>query len=221
MRYLGLALYAEGRTDYYFLQPLLERLCMDLCLREASGPVEVTAVLGLDHPPAIEQAPRDVRIREAARSALGQWSLLFVHADGAGDPVRARAQQIDPALGALHTAFGTAGCGVAVVPVRETEAWTLVDGDALRQVFGTTLDDDALGLPQPAHCAETVTDPKKCLDLAFAATSPTGARRRRGVSDYLGALGEEIRLDRLRLLDSFLALEDELRRALRGLNLLR
>jgi hypothetical protein len=94
MRYLGLALYAEGRTDYYFLQPLLERLCVDICLREASESIEVTAVLGLDHPPASEQESREVRIREAARSALGQWSVLFVHADGAGDPVRARGEQI-------------------------------------------------------------------------------------------------------------------------------
>ena len=221
MRYLGLALYAEGPTDYYFLRPLLERLCVDICLREASGLVEVAAVLGLDHPPAREQDARDVRIREAARSALGQWSVLFVHADGAGDPARARAQQTTPALEALHADFGAYGRGVAVVPIRETEAWALVDGEALRQVFGTSLDDRALDLPQPVHRAEAVTDPKQCLAMAFAATGPTGARRRRGVSDYLGALGEQISLDRLRLLESFLALELELKGALRGLNFLR
>ena len=221
MRYLGLALYAEGPTDYYFLRPLLERLCVDICLREASGLVEVTAVLGLDHPPAREQDARDVRIREAVRSALGQWSVLFVHADGAGDPARARAQQTTPALEALHADFGAYGRGVAVVPIRETEAWALVDGEALRQVFGTSLDDRALDLPQPVHRAEAVTDPKQCLAMAFAATGPTGARRRRGVSDYLGALGEQISLDRLRLLESFLALELELKGALRGLNFLR
>lgn len=221
MRYLGLALYAEGPTDYYFLRPLLERLCVDICLREASGLVEVTAVLGLDHPPSREQDARDVRVREAARSALGQWSVLFVHADGAGDPARARAQQTTPALEALHADFEAYGRGVAVVPIRETEAWALVDGEALRQVFGTSLDDRALGLPQPVHRAEAVTDPKQCLAMAFAATGPTGARRRRGVSDYLGALGEQISLDRLRLLESFLALELELKGALRGLNFLR
>ena len=35
MHYLGLALYAEGPTDYYFLRPLLPRLCEDICLRMA------------------------------------------------------------------------------------------------------------------------------------------------------------------------------------------
>lgn len=221
MRYLGLALYAEGRTDYYFLQPLLERLCVDICLHEASGLVEVTSVLGLDHPPASEQDSRAVRIREAARGALGQWSVLFVHADGAGDPARARAQQLTPALDMLQADFAAFGRGVAVVPIRETEAWALVDGDALRQVFGTNLDDQALGLPQPVHRAEAVTDPKQCLAMAFAATAPTGARRRRGVSDSLAALGGQISLERLRLLGSFLALEQELKGALRGLNFLR
>lgn len=36
MHYLGLALYAEGATDYYFLRPLLLRLCEDICTQEAS-----------------------------------------------------------------------------------------------------------------------------------------------------------------------------------------
>ena len=71
-----LALYAEGRTDYYFLLPLLERVCSDLCLREVRGKVDVSPVLGLDHPLAYDDRSREQRIVEAARSALGQWSVL-------------------------------------------------------------------------------------------------------------------------------------------------
>ncbi len=41
MHYLGIALYAEGPTDYYFLRPLLQRLCEDICLRESPHSVEV------------------------------------------------------------------------------------------------------------------------------------------------------------------------------------
>ena len=33
MQYLGLALYAEGKTDYRFLRPLLLRLCLSACGR--------------------------------------------------------------------------------------------------------------------------------------------------------------------------------------------
>ncbi len=42
MHYLGLALYAEGRTDYYFLCPLLQRLCEDICAQEANQLVEIS-----------------------------------------------------------------------------------------------------------------------------------------------------------------------------------
>ena len=85
MRTLGLALYAEGRTDYYFLLPLLQRLCEDICLREARVDVDVSAVLGLDHPAALNEASREDRITEAARLARESWNILFIHADGAGD----------------------------------------------------------------------------------------------------------------------------------------
>jgi hypothetical protein len=35
MRYLGLAIFAEGPTDYRFLPPVLRRATEDLCLRLA------------------------------------------------------------------------------------------------------------------------------------------------------------------------------------------
>ena len=48
MQYLSLALYAEGPTDYRFLSPLLQRLCEDICLRDALDLVEVSEVLALE-----------------------------------------------------------------------------------------------------------------------------------------------------------------------------
>ena len=45
MRYLGLALFAEGATDHAFLRPVLRRLCADLCLEFAEQPVEIGEVL--------------------------------------------------------------------------------------------------------------------------------------------------------------------------------
>lgn len=221
MQYLGLALYAEGPTDYYFLLPLLQRLCEDICTREASASVEINEVLALDHPVGVENEPRDVRILEAAKTAQGAWTVLFVHADGANDPARARAQQADPALARLQEEFGPCGLGVAVVPVRETEAWAIADGEALRQVLGTTLADGDLGLPTAAHQVEGVTDPKKTLNDAFHATRPSGSRRARGVSPYLSALGEQISLDRLRRLEAFVAFETELKSVLQALRILR
>lgn len=185
MHYLGIALYAEGPTDYYFLRPLLQRLCEDICVRESPYGVEFSEVLALDHSAKIKDAPRENRILDAAKAARGVWRVLFVHTDGANDPVRARAQLVEPALALLLQEMAQDGCGVAVIPIRETETWAIWDGDALRQVFGTTLSDLALGLPATANLVESSADPKAVLNNAFNATQPSGRRKKQGISPML------------------------------------
>lgn len=222
MRNLGLALYAEGPTDYYFLRPLLLRVCEDICLREARTNVDVSEVLALDHPPALDDARREDRITEAARLALGAWNVLFIHADGASNPARMLREQVDPALQKLGARFGRATAGVPVVPVRETEAWAIVDGDALRKVFDTRLSDTEMGLPASAREIERVPDPKEVLENACKlATQPGRRRKPASASPYLNALGEQISLERLRGLEAFQRFESDLRDALARLNVLR
>lgn len=218
MIYIGLALYAEGRTDDYFLQPLLQRLCEDLCLGGATQAVDIGGVVRLDD--VSNAKDRHVRVVEAARQHLGAWQILFVHTDGAGDPDAARRERTEPSLMALEQAFLGKGLGVPVVPVRETEAWAVCDGEALRQVLGTTLTDRELGLPDSPRAAENLTDPKAVLDEAFLATNPTQKRRRSGVSPLLNALGETVSLARLRQIPSFVVLETDLRHVLQRLRVL-
>lgn len=220
MHYLGLALYAEGPTDYYFLRPLLQRVCEEMCLQEATRPVEINEVLPLDHPEAAKDASREQRILAAAKEARGAWSVLFIHADGAGDPTRARAQQAQPAIDLLGRELPNEGHGVAVIPIRETEAWAICDGDALRNVFGTTLSNEEMELPLPPHRAEADPDPKVTLERAFKLTSPSGRHKKQGVSPLLNSLGEQVSLQQLRRLTSFVSLERELKQALQQLMIL-
>lgn len=221
MYFLGLALYAEGPTDYYFLRPLLLRLCEDICLRDANQTIEFAEeVIALNHPDRWRDAPRAERIVAAAREALGAWRIVFVHTDGAGNADRGRADCVQPALDQLHQAFAAEGVGVAVIPVRETESWAIADGDAIRQVFGTTLDDVALGLP-PTAAVESIIDPKKRLNDAYLKTAPSSRQRRQGVAPKLYALGESVSLSTLRQLKGFKTLEAELREGLRNLGILR
>ena len=131
MRDLGLALYAEGPTDYQFLCPLLLRLCESVCA-QALHPVEIGDVLPLDDSPAMRTAPRDERIAHAARNAAPAWNLLFVHADADGDAAGALRERVTPGLERVRDAARPRAEGVAVVPVRETEAWLLTVGNALR-----------------------------------------------------------------------------------------
>lgn len=220
MHYLGLALYAEGPTDYYFLQPLLLRLCLDICLHHATRPVEFSEdFIGLDDPDGLKGASRPTRIVEAAKQARGAWRIVFVHTDGAGDPVRAREQLAQPALDLLTRECAADGVGVAVIPIRETEAWAPADGDALREVFSTTLDDAQLDVPA-LGAVESILDPKKRLEQVFLATNPSKRSLRQGTSPWLGALGTTVSLDRLRQFAGFRTLEAELTQALQQLRVL-
>lgn len=220
MHFVSLALYAEGRADYDFLRPLLLRLCEDLCLNEASQHVEFAeSVLGLDEPDRLAGSSREERIVAAAREAWGAWRILFVHADADSDAERARAERTQPAIARLQQEFGVDGVGVAVVPVRETEAWAIADGDALRRASGSNVSDLVLGLPA-TRAVETTADPKAVLDKAWRIATAARLRQRRTVSAKLSYLGETVSLDRLRSLTAFRQLEQDLRHALRCLRVI-
>lgn len=222
MHYLGLALYAEGRTDERFLGPVLQRLCGDVCASGSRRPVQFNdEVLVLCESLHLRQASRQERIVDAAQLARGAWSILFVHADADGDAMKARRERANPALDRLRQAFDASCQAIAVVPVRTTEAWALCDGDALRQVFGTTLGDRALGLPAMVKGVEALANPKQCLELAFKASQAGGRRRSaRTVNERLSALGGQVGLNRLRQLAAFQCLEDDLKKALQAMRVI-
>jgi Domain of unknown function (DUF4276) len=215
MRYLGLALFAEGPTDYRFLPPVLRRATEDLCLRLARSTIEVQEVLRLYAPNDYRDADLATQILEAAREANGAFNILFVHTDGAGDPAAAYEQRIKPAAQRIAVELsGQQERTVGVVPVREMEAWTLADGDALRGAFGTVLDNTGLGIPMKAREVEGLLDPKQILEQAY--TKVTGGKRRvrRKAADFFDAIGERVRLKRLREVPAYQAFEEELHLAL-------
>ena len=220
MQYLGLALYAEGPTDYYFLRPLLQRLCEDICAKESPHAVEFAEVLALDDDSDLQNASREQRILGAAHEARGAWRILFVHTDGAANPAQAREHLAQPAIDLLRRDWGDTGIGVAVMPIRETESWAICDVEALRRVLGTTLSPAELGLPATPAAVESAFDPKLILKNAFLATQPSGRRKRHGIAPMLNALGEQVALRNLRALSGFMTLESELRSALRTLHIL-
>ncbi len=220
MQYLSLALYAEGPTDYRFLSPVLQRLCQDICLEEARGHVDIPeGILPLDDTEDMKHAPRAERILAAARQTAGAWRILFIHADGDKNPEKARAERVDPALRLLQQHLPEAGTGVGVVPVRETESWILADGNAIRSTLGTLLTDQALGLPPPGRI-EQEGAPKEILTRVFNTGKPGARTRGQSETMYFQALGECISLAALRQLRSFMHLEENLREALRTLQII-
>ena len=215
MRYLGLALFAEGITDHRFLAPILRRVTEDLCLQFANDMVEIGEVLEFRSPVQHRDSDRATRILEAAREAHGAYGILFIHTDGGGNPSSALKERVEPAVQRIaNELIQERERTVAVVPVRETEAWALVDGDALRAAFGTVLDDMSLGIPRMPREVERVLDPKQSLNQAFANVIGTRRLKKKKAEAFLDAIGERVRLVRLREVLAFQRFERDLQAAL-------
>lgn len=219
MRYLGLALYAEGADDYHFLTPLLKRVTEVLCCAQASEIVEIGEVIPLQTPERACEENLESKVFAAAADAIGAFEILFLHTDGGGDPDRAREERINPATMRIQKELGAkAGCAVAVIPVREMEAWTLADGDALRRAFGTSLENTELGVPAIPREVERISDPKAAINQAFNASRRRRQRGKKSASDFFNLLGEIVNLSILRQIPAVQTLESDLESALKRLH---
>lgn len=101
--------------------------------------------------------------------------LVVVHRDADNAGADARLAEIRRAV------TETAACPhvVPIVPIRMTEAWLLLDQDAIRTVAGNPRGTSPLALPQ-RHEVERIADPKVTLRAALStAANVTGRRRER------------------------------------------
>lgn len=221
MLYLGLGLFAEGRTDHRFLPEVLFRSAFDLCSRGTSLEVEIGPVQMLTYPAEFRGQDRPTQMVAAVGQAWpGGIDILFVHIDGAGDPEAAWRNNAQPGVELVEQQLGLEQHRVVpVIPIREMEAWGLADGDALRTVFGTSLTNAQLGLPSHARQVESLADPKQTLEEAYRRVLGK-TRPKKRAADFLDALGLQTSLVRLRQLPSFRYMEKHLQRTLLELHVL-
>lgn len=213
MRYLALALYAEGPSDHAFLRPIIRRAVLEVGSRLARAAIEVSEqfVEGQRRPRGASRA-ESVR-RVFGRSLLdGSIDLLFVHTDGGADPAAARRDRIDTVRDRISAAETSV---VPVVPVRETEAWALADPDALCEEFGFVGEAKEVWPNIDLDDPDRMPDPKGILrDLQRALQTRRRKRPRSGTVIPAG-LGDRVALPALRRLAAFRTFEDDLRAALR------
>ena len=158
MRFLSLAYIVdvEGPTDWPLLAPIVRRL-VDHLLIQASTIVETSTFLELKPIDRSNEAITQLVVNKA-----NEFDVVFLHGDGKGQPRRAHELRILPIAERLrHTASHARLVGI--VPVHETEAWALADGDALKSSLGTSLSDDELDLPSGVAAVESYEDPKAIL----------------------------------------------------------
>jgi hypothetical protein len=189
-------LVADGSSDRV-LVPLLDMLLDEHCPGPYRSPHFVDLPAGL---PLIE------RIKAALD--LYPCDLLFVHRDAEKESLALRVNEIRNAL----TDFGPTPTSIAIVPVRMTESWLLVDEQAIRTAAGNPSGKVALDLPGLARI-ESLPDPKQVLFDALRTASelpPNRLRKfypeekRHRVTDLMNSL------DRLRRLPSFQHLEHQI-----------
>ncbi|WP_437968388.1 hypothetical protein WMF04_03445 [Sorangium sp. So ce260] len=204
MIYIRAGLFAEGRTDYDFLCPLLDRLLDALAADLFPGRYMVAPSDGIDAPRGIAGG-RAEKIAAAIHERWEECTLFVIHADGAGAPVEMRRRQIDPGIASARALRGDRKVvAVACVPVREVEAWMLPDQEVFRALGGAEV--------QCPRNPERELDPKLTLRRLLEA----GGHRRR-TEDLYRFFGETIRLDALGSLPAFCTFRDELTTALRDL----
>lgn len=173
----------------------------------------VVAEPGFDR---MEQPPGRRVIDRLERILLvdDEFDVLIVHRDAERSAPDHRLDEIRAAT----TSCGIAWPAIAVIPVRMTEAWLLLDESEIRQVAGRPTGRAPLDLPHPVKVEEH-PDPKAALQQALAVASGLSGRRLREFKRDFPAYRRQLleRLDRsgpVRHLSAWQALERATRDAM-------
>ncbi len=213
-RQLKLAFYGEGRSDYRFFLSLIRRTAQAICTGN-SGEIDVEEIIEL-YPEKESASSERQRILYATRPYEGWFDILLIHADAGGSWEAAQQNHIEPVTELVTASIGCPVVGI--IPVREMEAWALVDGETLRNVFQTNKSNVEMGIPARPRLVETKTDPKALLENAYQRVLGERVVRRRGErqrgTDFLGIIGQSINLQLLHQVPSFQRFEADLRSAL-------
>ena len=118
---------------------------------------------------------------------LGQFDLLFVHRDADNAGANPRYHEIENAIQEAEYR----GPWVAIVPVRMTEAWILLDEAAIRRVVRRPDGRTPLALPTSRE-SERMADPKTILETVLLDASETRGRRRREIREDIPNLSRQL-----------------------------
>lgn len=156
--------------------------------------------------------PRSPEERLRRAVTMFPCDVLFVHRDAETEFHSCRVTEIQGVA-----ARADVGRYVAIVPVRMTEAWLLIDEHAIRQAAGNPNGRAALQLP-PFRTLESVPNPKDVLQNLLVVASNFHGRRRhkfqRELSRRMQRVGELIvDFEPLRELSAFGAFEAETHQA--------
>ncbi len=196
-------LVADGSSDRMLI-PILQKLLSELS--QDTGFADI-----------VFAATGKGSLSERVAQAVTKYpcDIIFVHRDAENQASDLRYAEINasrPRLDSQHL--------VSIVPVRMTEAWLLVDPDAIRRSVGSNDLTVQLGLPNLSKVESC--DAKALLDSALSNAVNLNSRRRRRFrpEEYRTRVAELLTsIEPLRKLPSFMRLEGELKAVLNKLAL--
>jgi len=164
-------LVAEGSTDVALL-PILKWAVQ-------SDPRVMRVEANFADPGMLPPVRKGLNMRILRAVNLFPANLVFVHRDADRGPAEVRRNEIRRAAlpGQLT---------VPVVPVRMTEAWLLIDEEAIRSAAGNPRGAVGLGLPR-LGAIEGIANPKDILFRALREASELHGRRLRKFSETAAA----------------------------------
>lgn len=214
--YIGL--YSEGRSDDRFLVSIIRKAFDDVAFAAPGDfefyiePIHINRA-GLSYPQ---------QVLVASEKGVEQFGILVlcIHKDSDNDSDHtAFATSINPSIELLERSSGRI-CKVAVpiVPIQMIEAWLLADLRLLKNAIGTSLSNEELGF---SASPETLSNPKRVIEDAIRIVQSARTRRRRydlSLSQLYMPLGDQIPIESLNRLSSFLKFKDSVKRAFISLN---
>lgn len=201
MTVLVLALYAEGPSDTRFLPPIIYRTSESIINQVGQRVVDISEPIIVPK----KQGSREECIFEASRYASGCHALV-VHSDADHrTPDRALRERIQPGFNRVHSSSENVCKNlIPVIPVQMIEAWMLADPETLREVIGTDISTQNLGLPNKAAQVEFDSDPKRTLREVVQKANVARSRRRQiDLSTRYERLARQISLERLSNVPSY------------------
>jgi len=220
MGQIFVGLMAEGKTDYRFLKPIVEKVLTEIAF-ECKGQIDVDVkIINSDKGASFIEFVSNASTK--GHQELG-ITMLIIHVDA--DDTTADAtydNKINPAISYLSEQSEETHCKyiAPLVPVQEVESWMLADKQILIKQIGTKKSEVELNIN--GH-PESFTDPKSRIEEAIRigrSEMPKKLRDALQISDLYSYLGQYIRIDNLRSFDSFKDFEHNIRQVLKELNIL-
>ncbi|MBO3746355.1 DUF4276 family protein [Streptosporangiaceae bacterium NEAU-GS5] len=206
MRSVSCVLIREGPSDDWFLPIILRRALEVLVIERFPACREVQEIRSL--PAAGNQHPDTVH--QALVCERGTFDIVLYHHDGAP------AAKSDPIIDRMRewAADGLGEPMVAVVPMRETEAWLLADAEALTRVLSVR---KLRRPPAPGAAVETCLDPKAAVNELLKCEAGLNPAKPGVLRNFYVAVAETADIAQLRKVPAFQRWWNDMIDALEGL----